>query len=169
MVTPAARSLWRRRAVKKIVPILYGTAAVLALSGLYLRIARPALPAVDPAQLRLPAGGQQQASAAGDVAPAATNDQLIIAQNIFSQQRGAEPAKPAPTPRAARNTGPDYALRGTTIGPRGAVALIGAEVHRVGDVIDGAKLVAITDSTVTLERPSGPLVLHVPNSQRKKL
>jgi hypothetical protein len=155
----------------KIVPILYGTAAVLALSGLYLRVARPAMPAVDPAQLRLPAGGQQQPAAAGDVAPAGTNDQLIVAQNIFSQTRGPEPAKTAPTPRAGkpRNTGPDFALRGTTIGPRGAVALIGAEVHRVGDIVDGARLVAITDSTVTLERSSGPLVLHVPTSQHKKL
>jgi hypothetical protein len=154
----------------KIVPILYGAAAVLAVAGLFLRVARPGLPAVDPAQLRLPSGGQQQPAAAGDVAPAPASYQLIVAQNIFSQRRGAEPPKPAAArDQRPRATAPDFALRGTTIGPRGAVALIGAEVLRVGDVVDGAKLVAITDSTVTLQRPSGPLVLHVPTPQRKRL
>ena len=152
----------------KVVPILYGAAAVLALSGLYLRIAKPALPSADPNDLRLPA--QQQPPAAGDVTPAGASYQVIVDQNIFSQDRGAPaPVKPASAPQKPRNTEPDFALRGTTIGPRGAVALIGAEIHRVGDVVDGAKLVAITDSTVTLQRPNGPVVLHVPNSQRKKL
>lgn len=152
----------------RAVPILYGAAAVLALSGVVLRLARPSLPSVDPKDLQLPS--RQQPAAAGDVAPAAANYQLIVDQNIFSQQRSAPtPVAPATRPQKPRNTEPDYALRGTTIGPRGAVALIGAEIHRVGDVVNGAKLVAITDSTVTLERPSGPLVLHVPNSQRKKL
>ncbi len=152
----------------RVVPILYGAAAVLALSGLYLRLAKPALPSADPSDLRLPA--QQQPPAAGDVTPAAASYQLIVDQNIFSQDRGAPAVKPAaPRTEKPRNAEPDFALRGTTIGPRGAVALIGAEIHRVGDVVDGAKLIAITDSTVTLERPSGPLVLHVPNSQRKKL
>lgn len=152
----------------KVVPILYSAAAVLALAGLGLRIARPSLPSVDPKDLRLPA--RQQPAASGDVAPAA-NFQLIVDQNIFSHQRGAaEPAKPATArPEKSRNAEPDFALRGTTIGPRGAVALIGAEIHRVGDIVDGAKLVAITDSTVTLQRATGPVVLHVPNSPRKKL
>jgi len=149
------------------VLVLFGAATVLALSGLWLRVARPPLPIVDPAQLKLPA--QKPSAAAGDIAPA--NYQPIVAQNIFAQSRGVEPAKPAPvTAQAkARPTGPTLELRGTTIGPRGAIALIGADVHRVGDIVDGARLVAITDSTVTLERPSGPLVLHVPSSQRKKL
>jgi hypothetical protein len=154
----------------KIVPILYGSAAVLALAGLGLRISKPGLPTVDTKSFQLPS--QQQPPAAGDVSPTTANYQQIVDQNIFSQQRGAaEPVKVATSTRTVkpRNTEPDFALRGTTIGPRGAVALIGAEVHRVGDVVDGAKLVAITDSTVTLERPSGPLVLHVPNSQRPKL
>jgi hypothetical protein len=151
----------------KIVPILYGAATVLALSGLYLRFAKPSLPSADPNDLRLPA--QQQPAAAGDVTPAGASYQLIVDQNIFSQERAAPaPVKPV-RPEKPRNQGPDYALRGTTIGPRGAVALIGAEIHRVGDIVDGAKLIAITDSTVTLERPNGPVVLHVPNSQRKKL
>jgi len=153
--------------VPKLMPVLYGTAAVLALSGLWLRVARPPLPKVDPAQLKLPA--QKPSAAAGDIAPA--NYQPIVAENIFAQSRGVEPPAPAPVTAKAkvRSTAPTLELRGTTIGPRGAIALIGADVHRIGDIVDGARLVAITDSTVTLERPSGPLVLHVPSSQRKKL
>ncbi len=153
----------------KVVPVFYSAAAVLAISGLYFRFAPPALPTADAGDLRLPV--LQQPPAAGDVTPAAASYQLIVDQNIFSQDRGSPAAKPAAAsrPEKPRNPAPDLALRGTTIGPRGAVALIGAEIHRVGDVVDGAKLIAITDSTVTLERPTGPVVLHVPNSQRKKL
>jgi hypothetical protein len=149
------------------VPVLYGAAAVLALSGLWLRVARPPLPKVDPAALKLPT--QQPATATGDVSPA--DYQPIVDQNIFAQSRGVEASKPAAVASKARNHPAEASLelRGTTIGPRGAVALIGADVHRIGDIVDGAKLVAITDSTVTLERPSGQQVLHVPSSQRKKL
>jgi hypothetical protein len=148
------------------VPVLYGAAAVLALSGLWLRVARPPLPTIDPTQLTLPA--QKPSAAAGEIASA--NYQPIVAENIFAQSRSVEP-NPAPVTAKAKahSTAPALELRGTTIGPRGAIALIGADVHKVGDIVDGARLVAITDSTVTLERPSGPLVLHVPSSQRKKL
>jgi hypothetical protein len=59
------------------------------------------------------------------------------------------------------------------MGPQGAVALIrddavarSAEVYHIGDLVGGARLVAITDSTVTLERRSGPLVLHLPTGRR---
>jgi hypothetical protein len=151
----------------RLVPILYGTAAVLTLSGLWLRIARPALPPADPAQLHL-TPAPRPATATGDVE--AANYQPIVAANIFSETR-AEPARPTPTPRVERPRDPAelLALHGTTIGPKGAVALIGAEVYRLGDIVAGAKVVAITDSTVTLERPSGSLVLHVPSSQRSKL
>ena len=81
----------------KVVPILYGSAAVLALSGLYLRIAKPSLPSADANDLRLPA--QQQPPAAGDVTPATASYQLIVDQNIFSQDRAAPaPVKPADKP-----------------------------------------------------------------------
>jgi hypothetical protein len=148
----------------RLVPVLYGAAAVLTLSGLWLRIARPALPAADPAQLHLTP--PRPATPTGDVE--AANYQPIVAANIFSETRGIEPTHPAPTTHVERPRDPAelLALHGTTIGPRGAVALIGAEVYRLGDIVAGAKLVAITDSSVTLERPSGPLVLHVPSSQR---
>jgi hypothetical protein len=78
--------------------------------------------------------------------------------------------------RSAKPAGPTLTLLGTTIGPEGAVALIdtnsgvpGAALHHMGDLVAGARLVAITDSTVTLDRPSGPLVLHLQSTPHKKL
>lgn len=148
-------------------PVLYGVAVAFAIAGVWLRVAHPSLPSADPTQLRLPV--EHPSTSTGDVAPA--NYQPIIAQNIFAQNRGAEPPKPTVAERPERPRDPmaGLALRGTTIGPRGSVALIGTDVYRIGDIIDGAKLVAITDSSVTLARPSGPLTLHVPSSMRKKL
>ncbi len=37
----------------------------------------------------------------------------------------------------------------------------------MGDVIAGARLVAITESTVTLLRPLGPVILHVAPAVRQ--
>jgi hypothetical protein len=60
-------------------------------------------------------------------------------------------------------------LYGITKGPGGAVALIdadpripGAEVYRVGDEVRGGRIAAVTDSTVVIARPSGPLTLRLP-------
>jgi len=63
------------------------------------------------------------------------------------------------------------ALYGTTVTADDAFALIeadpqvaGAEIYRVGDLVQGARLVKITDSTVTLaSRPGGVArVLRLP-------
>ena len=44
-----------------------------------------------------------------------------------------------------------------------------AFLYHLGDVVAGARLVAITDSTVTLDRPTGgPLVLHLASTQQHK-
>jgi len=63
----------------------------------------------------------------------------------------------------------------TEVGAEGAVALIdadpnvpGAEIYRVGDLVAGARLVAITDSSVTLAQPSGPLVLRLQPAARRR-
>ncbi len=136
------------------VPVLFGAATVLALSGLWLRVAGPRCPTSDPVQLRLPAQ-QSPGRGRGDIAPA--NYQPIVAQNIFAQSRAAAPAKPpAPHGRRPRPTGPTTT---SCAGRRSARAAPWRSsvptIHRVGDIVDGAKLVAITDSTVTLERPNG--------------
>jgi hypothetical protein len=38
----------------------------------------------------------------------------------------------------------------------------GAEVYRVGDEVRGGRIAAVTDSTVVIARPSGPLTLRLP-------
>jgi len=158
---------------------LYAATAVLLFVGSWLRLARSPLPSADVRQLPLPLAGQRTTAAPG--ATPSTSYEPIVAANIFSQTRtapsvrfspagraGARPAAPAPR-------GPRLTLYGTTVGPQGAVALIdadpkvpGAEIYRLGDVVAGAALVAITDSTVTLAEPSGPLVLHLRPAQRRK-
>src|SRR3989442_7825279 len=77
--------------------------------------------------------------------------------------------------RPSAGAGPPLKLYGITVGPQGAVALIdadpkipGAEIYRVGDLVAGARLVAITDSTVTLAQPSGPLILRLPSGDRNR-
>jgi hypothetical protein len=168
----------------RIVHGLYLVAAVLAAVGLGLRVLPARAPSAPQASIVLPGARVAMPESAGDAASSgvalAVYDS-IPAANIFSRTRKAPPRPgevqhAAATPRVARSSGPSLTLLGTTIGPRGAVALIdansgasSAEVHHMGDVVAGARLVAITDSTVTLDRPSGPLVLHLQSSQHKKL
>jgi hypothetical protein len=161
--------------------LLYAAAGVLAAGGAALRVVPlepPSLAGVSRASSHRVGGDGpvSVARVAGDVTPAASDP--IIAANIFARSRTAparegaleKPAHPAaPVQHAAT-----LALYGTTIGPQGAVALIdddtpprGAHLHHMGDVVAGARLVAITDSTVTLERQSGPVVLHLPASMRQ--
>ena len=162
---------------------LYLTAAALAVSGVVLRwvpLGRPAAAALEAPTTRVGdlAVPRLAQPAAGEIDSAASDP--IVAANIFARSRVAPPRavvtdaritrRPAvPSPRTAA-----FTLYGTTIGPHGAVALIddntpprGAHAHYMGDVIAGARLVAITDSTVTLDRQSGPLVLHLPPTLRQ--
>ncbi len=162
--------------------LLYATAVVLGAGGVALRLVPlerprisdrvPAAPhrIADPAPMSL-------ARAAGDAGPAPSDP--IVSANIFSRSRTA-PAREGAVVHAAHapaspvQHGTTPTLYGTTIGPQGAVALIdddtpprGAHLHYMGDMIAGARLVAITDSTVTLDRQPVPLVLHLPASMRQ--
>src|SRR5213593_5256970 len=161
-----------------IVRALSVAAVVLGLLGLWLRFSRSSLPQAAAAPLPLRTAGQAATAPSG--ATAAPRYEAIVAANIFSQTRTAPLVRFAPAGRVARGTAsasrrPPLKLYGITVGPQGAVALIdadpkvpGAEIYRVGDLVAGARLVAITDSTVTLAQPSGPLVLHVQPAQRRK-
>jgi hypothetical protein len=103
----------------------------------------------------------------------------IVAANIFSPDRappavrfslpGRETAPPKPRE-------PTLRLYGITVGAQGAVAIIdadpaipGAEIYHLGDLVAGARVLAITDSTVTLAEPSGPLVLRLQPAQRRSI
>ena len=161
------------------VRALYAAAAALGLLAVFLRLAHAPLPRAEAAALPRPASAQPPAAAAG--APAALSYEAVAAANIFSQTRNAPRLRfsppgrgggraAAPAPRA-----PALTLYGITVGPEGAVALIdadpkipGAEIYRVGDLVAGAPLVAITDSTVTLAEPSGPLILRLQSARRKQ-
>lgn len=167
----------------RTIRFLYGVAAALAVIGLGLRVFpahAPSLPNVPRAvtNVRAAARGSATGESGGDV-PSVYDS--IAQANIFSRTRKA-PVRPGDVQHAqtaskpTKPAGPTLTLLGTTIGPQGAVALIdtnggtvGAELHHMGDMVAGARLVEITDSTVTLDRPAGPLVLHLQSSQHKKL
>jgi hypothetical protein len=161
-----------------IARALSAAAVVLGLLGLWLRLSRAPLPQAAAAPLPLRTAGQPMTAPAG--ATAAPRYEAIVAANIFSQTRAAPLVRFAPAGRAVRGTAaasrrPLVKLYGITVGPQGAIALIhadsklpGAEIYRVGDLVAGARLVAITDSTVTLAQPSGPLILRLPSGDRSR-
>jgi hypothetical protein len=162
--------------------LLYATAVLLGAGGAALRLVPAERPRIgdrgpgSPHRIAAPAP-ISLARLTGDIGPAASDP--IVSANIFSRSRTA-PAREGAVAHAAHagaspaQHGTTLTLYGTTIGPQGAVALIdddtpprGAHLHHMGDVIAGARLVAITDSTVTLDRQSGPFVLHLPASMRQ--
>jgi hypothetical protein len=162
----------------RIVRALYAASAALALLGLWLELA-PASPPHAPEGERARAAWLGPAPTARAALP---NYEAIVAANIFSKVRTPSAARftPAGSPRnrqarGAARGGTPLTLYGITMGPQGAVALIhadpsvpGADVYHLGDLVAGGRLVAITESTVTLARPSGPLVLHLPARRRAK-
>jgi hypothetical protein len=162
---------------------LYAGALGFGLLALALRLAPASHPgAVSPVELPQPARRPSPHSVNEDAAPYAA----IVATNIFSPTRAppavrfmpdrptgaVAPAPPKPKPKPA---GPGIRLFGITKGPDGAVALIdadpkikGAEIYRLGDLVSGSPISAISDSTVVITRPSGPLVLHLRRAVKKK-
>jgi hypothetical protein len=162
---------------------LYAGALGFALLALALRLAPAPHPgAVSPVVLPQPARRPALHGLHEDAAPYAA----IVATNIFSPTRAppavrftpnrptgvAAPPKPKPRPKPA---GPGIRLFGITKGPAGAVALIdadpkikGAEIYRIGDRVAGSPISDISDSTVVITRPSGPLVLHLRRAVKKK-
>jgi hypothetical protein len=162
---------------------LYAGAVGFALLALAMRLAPAPHPgAVSPLELPQPSRTPAVHSANEDAGPYAA----IVATNIFSPTRtpptvrftpdrpigGAAPTPPKPKPKPA---GPGIRLFGITKGPAGAVALIdadpkikGAEIYRIGDRVAGSPISAISDSTVVLTRPSGPLVLHLRSAVKKR-
>lgn len=159
-------------------------AGVLALVGVALRVAPASPPAVSvdapaPYQVPEPPTGEQQAATL-------LSFQRIVTDNLFTQDRtaaderytppelmppdtpAAQPTRPQPVAR------PALRLYGTAVGPEGSVALIdadpaipGAEVYRVGDQVDGARLVEVQETAVVLEGPAGRFTLTLPSSIRR--
>ena len=157
-----------------LVRSLYAAAGALLIAGLGLRLAPMRLPRAQAAPLDVPAEAQPEA-APTSTRPAPRSD-AIIAANIFSPDRTPPAVRFSLPGRAAAPTkprGPTLRLYGITVGAQGAVAIIdadpsipGGELYRVGDLVAGARVLAITDSTVTLAQPSGPLVLRLQRAAR---
>jgi hypothetical protein len=160
---------------------LYAGAFGSALLALALRLAPAPHPgAVTPLEVRQPARGPALRTLNENAAPYTA----IVVGNIFSPTRTAPPVRftpnrpaggAAPAPPKPKPAGPGIRLFGITKGPNGAVALIdadpkikGAEIYRVGDRVAGSPISAISDSTVVIARPSGPLVLHLRSAVKKR-
>jgi len=145
--------------------VLWPATALFALAAVGFRLAPAGFP---PAAA--PAVAQPQALAAPPTLETGTD---IVATNLFAtnrrppqhrfRPRGFEP--PASTPAPA-----PIVLYGVTLAAGDPLALIdadpkvpGAEIYRVGQQVRDARLVAITDSTVTLAPLSGApaFVVHL--------
>lgn len=159
-------------------------AGVLAAIGVALRVVPAAPPAVAveapaPYQVPEPPTGEEQAATL-------LSFQRIVSDNLFAQDRAAADERYTPPelmPRdapEARPTRPQPVARpalrlyGTAVGPEGSVALIdadpaipGAEVYRVGDQVDGARLMEVQETAVILEGPAGRFTLTLPSSIRR--
>jgi hypothetical protein len=108
----------------------------------------------------------------------------VTSANVFSQLRTPPTVRFVPEGRAAppstavsrpKHRQPVFRLFGITIGAKGAIALIeadpklrGAELYRLGDRVGGSPITAITESTVVIRRPGGPLVLRLPPAARRR-
>ena len=139
----------------RLLRVLYGSAAGFAVIAVSLVLA-PTAPS------------RAQASA------------LIASANVFSTDRVPPRVRFTPPGLAVKgepvHRAPTVRLYGITTGAGGtATALIdadpeipGAEIYHVGDVVAGAPIVDITDSTVVLAQPSGQRVLYLERSSRRQ-
>ncbi|OLC99197.1 MAG: hypothetical protein AUI89_09395 [Gemmatimonadetes bacterium 13_1_40CM_3_65_8] len=148
----------------RLLRVLYGSSAGFALVAVGLQLA-PTAPPRAPASESVAPGISHATERPVPTAPPATYA-TIVSTNIFSTDR---------VPPRVRFTPPGR-LYGITIGASGtATALIdadpdipGAEIYHIGDVVAGAPIVDITDSTVVLAQPSGQRVLHLQRSSRRQ-
>ena len=178
---PVARLLHRVRSARvNAVRATTGAAIALTVLGAALRLAPTPHPNAHATLMAAPAALEPSppTASAGDV----TSYASIVRENIFSPERSAPRRRLYPqgtavavAPTDSGHRRPALRLYGITVAAQGAIALIdadpsipGAEIYRVDDLVAGARLVAITDSTVTLAEPSGPLILRLHLAPRRK-
>ena len=158
----------------RISRLLYLGAGVCTAIGLWLRLMP--LPSHPPLSndARLPL---QTTAVSGSRLASAPADGILRA-NVFSPQRTPAPrlaSRGGASPTTRPGLGPALTLVGVTMGPRGAAVLIhadpkvrDAQLFSIGDSVSGGRLVAISESTATVLRSSGPLVLHLANTRKGK-
>ena len=161
----------------RLLRVLYGSSAGFALVASGLQLAPTAPPRAQASESVAPGISHATERPVPTVPPATYA--TIVSTNIFSTDRVPPRVRFTPPGLAARG-GPVHRaavrLYGITIGASGtATALIdadpdipGAEIYHIGDMVAGAPIVAITDSTVVLAQPSGQRVLHLQRSSRRQ-
>jgi hypothetical protein len=156
----------------------YLAAALFAAAGAVLRFAPvSAAEGAGASPVAPPAGAEARLRAPAD--PRSFSP--IVASNAFAADRKPPAVRfvpeglrrdTVPVARAPRKPAePSARLFGISRGPGGAVALIdadpdvpGAEVYRIGDTVRGGRVTNISETTVTLTRPSGPVILRLPDA-----
>lgn len=150
---------------------LYGAALVFLLTGLMLRMVPAPIGAMQPQTSR---GGDSATVGPKAAAKDPTADSVVIGGNIFSASRSAPRERyvppdlaPARVARRARPmpTSPRLRLMGTVSGTAALIdanpSIPGAEIYQIGDVVDGKRIAAVSESTVVLEGASGRTVLRL--------
>lgn len=152
--------------------LLWPLALTFSIVGMVLRLAPAAVPSanaptITPAQPLPPV-------------PALASGTEVVAANIFAASRSAPRLAFSPrghVPVTATPAPAPLVLYGVTVTADDALALIdadpqipGAEIYRVGERVGANRLIAITDSTVTLAPASGtaPLVLRLRAGVRRQ-
>jgi hypothetical protein len=151
------------------VRVLYSLTGVFAVAGLALRVLPARVPSARSGALTLPTSLPSDSPAP----PLVASYGAIVSDNMFSVRREPPAVRFAPmgTSHVVVVAGPhrpSLKLYGITLGPEGAVAVISPDVgvaraglYEIGDTLAGARVVAISESTVTLQKPNGQITLHL--------
>jgi hypothetical protein len=156
--------------------LLYGIAAILLLVGVALRIAPAPLGSREETSPRGTESRMVIKETSRDTAGAAA---AVVGGNIFSASRSAPRvrytppdlvASPETTRARPRPAASGLRLFGTVSGTAALIdanpAVPGAEIYQIGDVVDGKRILAVTESTVVLEGSAGRAVLRLPPRQQ---
>jgi hypothetical protein len=161
--------------MERMTRLLYGTAAILLLLGLALRIAPARVGAHQEWTAPRPQSGPDITKTPRE---AAGKGDAIAAGNIFSVSRSAPRVRYTPpdlvagseTVRARpRRAAAGLKLFGTVSATAALIdanpAVPGAEIYQIGDVVGGKRIRAVTESTVVLEGSTGRTVLRLQRTQ----
>ena len=158
----------------RLTRMLYAVAAVLGMVGLFLRLAPPRVGAGRDTAVQ---DTRVDSAAVKTTRETPGTGALIVGGNIFSVSRSAPrvryvPSDLSPSPPSARRAPSASAaglrLVGTISGTAALIdadpAVRGAEIYRIGDLVRGKRIAAVSESTVVLEGPAGRTILRLPPS-----
>lgn len=143
-----AAAPWPTRARRVPLWVAAGVAAVAAAAAVFLmmRPPRPSAPALPAASAAMAAASASPSTPAASPTPAAT---LPMPVYVPAPRRAATPAPPPPT--ASPAAAPALRLQAVSERDGRPIALINDRLLRVGDEIEGMKVLAIRADEVDLE------------------